>query len=226
MKKTILIVEDDENIIEGLTDVLTEKDYEILAATNEKTAISCVDSNNVSLVIMDVNLGVENGFDICKSIRSLSDIPILFLTACDSEMELVRGFQAGGDDYITKPFRLQELLVRIQALLRRCTINDKATLSSGELIYNNSEYCVYKNDEPLDLTAIEIKMISLFINQWPKTIEREELYKKVWNTDYVDMNTINVNISRIREKLGAYNGKSYIETVRGIGYRWAIPVER
>ena len=93
MKKTILIVEDDENIIEGLTDVLTEKDYEILAATNEKTAISCVDSNNVSLVIMDVNLGVENGFDICKSIRSLSDIPILFLTACDSEMELVRGFQ-------------------------------------------------------------------------------------------------------------------------------------
>lgn len=226
MKKTILIIEDDENIIEGLTDILAENGYDTLAATNEKTSISCIENNAVALVIIDVNLGDENGFDICKSIRSWSDIPILFLTACDSEMELVRGFQAGGDDYITKPFRLQELLVRIQALLRRYTIKEKVLLSSGELIYNNREYCLRKNDELLDLTAIEIKIISFLMNEWPGTIEREVLFQKIWNTDFVDMNIINVNISRIREKLGAFNGKSYIETVRGIGYRWGIPVER
>lgn len=226
MKKTILIVEDDENVVEGLTDILAENGYAILAAMNEENAVNCIEKNKVALVIMDVNLGEENGIDICKTIRNSSDIPILFLTACDSEMDLVRGLQAGGDDYITKPFRLQELLVRIQALLRRYALNEKVLFRSGELLYDNREYRLQKSGLTLDLTATEIKIISFLLNEWPKTIERDFLYHKIWDTDFVDTNTINVNISRIREKLGTFNGKSYIETVRGIGYRWGIPVER
>lgn len=226
MDKTILIVEDDKNIIEGLTDILSVKGYKVASAMNEKNTIECLDKMRIDLVIMDVNLGNDNGFEICKKIRMKSNIPLLFLTACDSEMELVRGFQAGGDDYITKPFRVQELILRIQSLLRRSNAVNCSYISSGDINFYRDEYRITKANDQIELTSIEFKIVSLLLNEWPNTIQREALFCQVWDSEFVDANTINVNISRIREKLGNYQGINYIETIRGIGYRWGVPVKK
>lgn len=231
MNETILIVEDDKNIIEGLTDILSVNGYEVISAADRSDTLDCLKYRKTHLIIMDVNLGQDNGFDICKQIRTQSNVPILFLTACDSEMELVRGFQSGGDDYITKPFRMQELIVRIQALLRRSNIggidiSNPRDIYSGDICFHANEYRITKADVHIELTSIEFKIVSLLLGKWPETIKRETLFQQIWESEFVEPNTINVNISRIREKLGKYNGANYIETVRGIGYRWGVSVKR
>ena len=212
MNETILIVEDDKNIIEGLTDILSVNGYEVISAANKSDTLDCLKYRKTNLIIMDVNLGQDNGFDICKQIRTQSNVPILFLTACDSEMELVRGFQSGGDDYITKPFRMQELIVRIQALLRRSNIggidiSNPRDIYSGDICFHANEYRITKADVHIELTSIEFKIVSLLLGKWPETIKRETLFQQIWESEFVEPNTINVNISRIREKLGKYKFK-------------------
>lgn len=227
MNRTILVVEDDKNIIEGLIDILSVNGYSVVAASTKEQTLAKVSTESIDLIIMDVNLGEDNGLDICKELRKSYNMPILFLTACDSEMELIRGFQAGGDDYVTKPFRMQELIVRIQALLRRYSSVEENVIMSGDLEIALSSLTVMKARENVELTGVEYKLVLTLIKQWPNTMSRDELYYQVWdcNMDFVEANTLNVNISRIREKLGLFQGKNYIETVRGVGYRWAIPVK-
>lgn len=228
MERQILIVEDDKNIREGLEDILYANGYRVCCAQDGAAALSLMAQEQIALVILDVLLGEDNGFELCREIRKQWNTPILFLTACSSEMELIRGFQAGGDDYVTKPFRMQELLVRMQALLRRSQQNRHNAFQSGAISFCTEEHYLKKNGEIVELTAIEWKIISVLILHWPNTISREALLYEVWDkhTAYVENNTLNVNISRIREKLGEWQGKKYVETVRGVGYRWAIPVNR
>ena len=227
MNECILIVEDDENVAEGLNDVLSGYGYIVLDSSNKKETLEIFQKKPVDLIIMDVNLGKDNGYEICKEIRKDSQVPILFLTGCSSELELIRGFQTGGDDYVTKPFRMQELLVRIQALLRRCAAQKNIFYQSGDLIYNHHTCQLLKNNEVLDLSITEVKIITILLENWPRTIPREELLYQVWDKDsvFVEENTLSVNISRIREKLGLFENHSYITTVRGVGYRWAVSVK-
>ncbi len=227
MNECILIVEDDENVAEGLNDVLSGYGYIVLESSNKKETLEIFQKKPVDLIIMDVNLGKDNGYEICKEIRKDSQVPILFLTGCSSELELIRGFQTGGDDYVTKPFRMQELLVRIQALLRRCAAQKNIFYQSGDLIYNHHTCQLLKNNEVLDLSITEVKIITILLENWPRTIPREELLYQVWDKDsvFVEENTLSVNISRIREKLGLFENHSYITTVRGVGYRWAVSVK-
>lgn len=225
MNETILVIEDDINISEGLNDIFSTKGYNVLSVDNAKLTFDIIKEHAIDLIILDVHLGEENGYDLCKKIRLLYDTPILFLTACNSEMELVRGFQVGGDDYITKPFRMQELIVRVESLLKR--YNKKGTdICSGTLSIYPTKYMVCKGDKQIELTLNEWKLIMLLIENWPNTISREEIIYQVWdkNMAYVEENTLNVNISRLREKLGSYQNKNYIETVRGVGYRWGFPI--
>lgn len=225
MNETILVIEDDINISEGLNDIFSTKGYNVLSVDNAKLTFDIIKEQAIDLIILDVHLGEENGYDLCKKIRLLYDTPILFLTACNSEMELVRGFQVGGDDYITKPFRMQELIVRVESLLKR--YNKKGTdIRSGTLSIYPTKYMVCKGDKQIELTLNEWKLIMLLIENWPNTISREEIIYQVWdkNMAYVEENTLNVNISRLREKLGSYQNKNYIETVRGVGYRWGFPI--
>lgn len=225
MNETILVIEDDINISEGLNDIFSTKGYNVLSVDNAKLTFDIIKEHAIDLIILDVHLGEENGYDLCKKIRLLYDTPILFLTACNSEMELVRGFQVGGDDYITKPFRMQELIVRVESLLKR--YNKKGTdIRSGTLSIYPTKYMVCKDDKQIELTLNEWKLIMLLIENWPNTISREEIIYQVWdkNMAYVEENTLNVNISRLREKLGSYQNKNYIETVRGVGYRWGFPI--
>ena len=227
-KAHILVVEDDENIAEGLRDIFSAQGYEVSAAASSRSALNFLQSEAIDLAVLDVSLGADSGYDLCRDIRRFSDMPILFLTARSSEMELIRGFQAGGDDYLTKPFRMQELLVRVQALLRRTARKENGTLKSGALILEPEKRLLKKDGILLSLSGVEWKIVSSLISHYPQTLTKEELLYLVWDKDasFVEANTLNVNISRLREKLGSYDDRPYIETVRGIGYRWAVLLER
>ncbi len=228
MQEQILIVEDDKSVADGLKDILLYQGYRVLLAENNADAMDAIKTGQVHLVILDVHLGTDNGFDFCREMRKTWDIPVLFLTACNSEMELIRGFQAGGDDYVTKPFRVQELVLRIRALLRRRVQEPAGSVKSGELVCDRQLCQVRKDGILMDLTATEWKLVSALMSHWPDTVAREELIYLVWDREalFVEENTLNVNISRLREKLGVFEGRTYIETVRGVGYRWAVPVGR
>lgn len=224
----ILIVEDDESVALGLTDILNGSGYQTEWCEKTRKVLEILKKQQLELIILDVNLGDENGYDLCKKIREISDIPVLFLTAYQSEMDVVRGFKVGGDDYLTKPFRVQELIVRVQALLRRAKRSGGVRIISGELIYDMEKHQIYRNQAPLDLTPIELQLTQSLLLGWPHTLSREKIFDDVWDKDaaYVDENTLNVNISRLRDKLGTFQENTYIETVRGIGYRWAVHVQR
>lgn len=228
MSETILIVEDDKGVADGLGDILTADGYTVSTASNIRDSLAALQKEPVSLMILDVSLGPDSGFDLCRTVRKESDVPILFLTACSSEMELVRGFQLGGDDYVTKPFRMQELLMRIKALLRRAKSQSGNLFKSGELLFDRGKKSIVKNGSALDLTATERKLVFALVECWPAAVSREELLYRVWDkdADFVEANTLSVNVSRLREKLGDINGMPYIETVRGVGYRWAAVVGR
>ncbi|EOS49035.1 response regulator transcription factor [Lachnospiraceae bacterium JLR.KK009] len=227
-KLRILIVEDDEAVAQGLADILNGSGYQAEWCEQPRKALEMVKRQPLDLVILDINLGEENGYAICKKIRETSDIPILFLTAYQSEIDVVRGFTVGGDDYITKPFRLQELLARVQALLRRGKRAYGLRITSGELSYDMGRHQVCRDQSPLALTPIELQLVQCLLLGWPHTLSRERIFSEVWDRDsaYVDENTLSVNISRLREKLGTFQGTAYIETVRGIGYRWAVHVQK
>lgn len=224
----ILIVEDDEPVAQGLADILNGSGYQTEWCEKSQKVLELLKKQQLDLIILDVNLGEENGYGICKKIREISDIPVLFLTAYQSEMDVVRGFTVGGDDYISKPFRLQELLVRVQALLRRGKRSYGLRITSGELSYDMGKHQVCRGKAPLALTPIELQLVQSLLLGWPHTLSRERIFSEVWDKDgsYVDENTLSVNISRVREKLGTFQGEAYIETVRGIGYRWAVHVQK
>lgn len=228
MHESILIIEDDPSVAEALKDILTSQQYKVSAVQSAEQTLSFLKKENTDLLILDVNLDSENGYDLCKEIRRFSDIPIIFLTARIGEEDLIQGFKSGGDDYITKPFRMQELLVRIQALLKRSARQNSVVYQSGEITFNATSRQVFLNDVLLDLTATEWNLLLLLIKNYPRVLSREELLYQIWDKDnlFVQANTLSVNISRLRDKLGYHEGKNYIETLRGIGYQWAVPVKR
>lgn len=228
MTEIILIVEDDESVAEGLREILSGYGYQVLAAADNRGALELFRRESVDLIVLDVSLGQDSGYDLCRQIRERGETPVLFLTACSSEIEVVRGFQAGGDDYVVKPFRMQELLMRIRALLRRAGRSERSLQRSGSLVCDRESREFRKDGAPLDLTATEWKLVSALIGHWPQALSREELLYLVWDRDasFVEANTLSVNVSRLREKLGEFQGAPYIETVRGVGYRWAVPVTR
>lgn len=228
MQKHILVVEDDKSVADGLKDILSACDYQVSWAQNAAQTKKALEEKTIHLIILDVHLGAESGYDICQQIRTGTQIPILFLTACSSETELIRGFQTGGDDYVIKPFRVKELVVRIQALLRRASLPDMVIQESGDLVVDREAQQIKKDNVSLELTSTEWKLVSLLLAGYPKPLTREELLYQVWDKEalYVEENTLSVNISRLREKIGKYEGKTYIETVRSVGYRWTVPVKR
>ncbi len=217
MKAKILLVEDDVYLREGLCELLLKEDYEPVSACNCKEGRKLFTEDSFDLVMLDVMLPDGNGIDLCTFIRSSdSDVPILFLTACDEEFQIVRGLDAGADDYVTKPFRLLELLSRVRALLRRKTVG--ATYQSGNISVDISNMTVKKDGETLFLTPTEFQILSVLIQNNGVIVTRTALLQRIWDSDgnFIDDNTLSVHISRLRDKIGA----KHITTVRGTGYRW------
>lgn len=214
--KHILIVEDDIFLREGLTELLSGEGYEVTAAQNAAQAEEKLKGGTFDLVILDVMLPDGNGIELCSGVRARgNEVPILFLTACDDELQIVRGLDAGADDYVTKPFRLRELLSRVRALLRRSSSN---VFGADGIVIDASNMSVKKNGEAVQVTPTEFQILSTLIRNRGVIVTRAVLLQSIWddNGSFIDDNTLSVHVSRLREKVGAQR----IATVRGIGYRW------
>lgn len=225
----ILLVEDDEALALGIEYTLTEEGYEVVTASRLSDGRDLFDNSKFSIVLLDINLPDGTGYDLCKHIKNTSEVPVIFLTALDEEVNVVLGLDLGGDDYITKPFRVKELLSRIRAVLRRTKVPtaDKNLMSSGEIIVNTSTAEVRKLKEKISLTAQEYKLLLIFMNNATELLSKERLLNEIFEGEgaFVDENTLSVYVKRLREKLEDKSSKpKYIITKRGLGYKWDMPV--
>lgn len=216
MNERIFILEDDAFLRDGLSEMLQKEGYITECASTCSAVKNAISNSRYNLFIFDVMLPDGSGLDLCTEIRKAdTNTPILFLTACDDEIQIVRGLDAGADDYVTKPFKLQELLSRIRALLRR---NSNPIMKSKDIIINLQNITVMKKGENLFVTPTEFQILSILIRNNGIIVTRNTLLQNIWddNNNFIDDNTLSVHISRLREKVGA----EHIVTVRGVGYRW------
>lgn len=216
MNEKIFLLEDDIFLRDGLCELLENAEYAVVSAGTIKDATEAVKSSAFSLLILDVMLPDGSGFDFCQRLRAMGvSTSILFLTACDDEIQIVRGLDSGADDYVTKPFKLLELLSRVRALIRRNTVS---TFTSREIMVDTNNMTVKKNGEVIFVTKTEFQILSCLIRNSGVIITRATLLQNIWddNGNFIDDNTLSVHMSRLREKIGA----EHITTVRGVGYRW------
>ena len=225
---TVLVVEDDEIIAEGLAISLEQEGYQVLKAETQTKALELLESDaEIDISLLDINLPDGDGYTVCRQIRKKSQMPIIFLTACDDEIHPVLALEQGADDYISKPFRIRELLARMKAILRRSGAytdtqeKDKSIISVGDAKVNIHTAKVYREDEEIVLTAMEYKLLLIFIQHRGENISRQQILSQIWDDagDFVNDNTLSVYIKRLRKKLGDSEDSQLIQTVRGIGYR-------
>lgn len=223
MKGKILIVEDDREISAMLTSFLEQKGYEVVVAWDGASASTKLRDPDYELVLMDLMLPFKSGEQLIKELRQYSDTPVIVLSAktiMETKLEVLR---LGADDYILKPFDLSEVLVRMEVVLRRSGVGaarKEECLCCGELKYSLAENSVTYEGSELSLTAKEMQLLKLFLENPKKVYTKANLYESVWNDIYYyEDNTINVHISNLRNKLKKATGQDYIETVWGIGYR-------
>ncbi len=223
----IFLVEDDLSLISGLSFAIKKQGYEIDIARTSLEADTLWADGKYELIILDVSLPDGSGFDICRKIRQTSQVPIMFLTAADEETDIIMGLDIGGDDYITKPFKLAVFMSRINALLRRSNNFSQADteLNSNDIKVQLLKGEAYKNGKQLDLTANEYKLLCLFMENPDIVLSPEQILSRLWdcNEDYIDNNTLTVYIRRLRKKIEDEPGNpKMIITVRRMGYKWNI----
>lgn len=226
----ILLVEDDEALALGVEYTLKEEGYDTHRVSTIKDGKAVIDSNYYDLILLDINLPDGSGYDLCKYIKTSKDIPIIFLTALDEEVNVVLGLDLGGDDYITKPFRVRELLSRIRVVLRR---NTKLDISGGIIIsekieVNTSLAEVKKDDYKILLTAKEYKLLLTFLKHPNELLSKDFILNEIFDDEgvFVEDNTLSVYIKRLREKIEDSPSKpEYIITKRGLGYIWTKEVK-
>lgn len=218
----LFLLEDDYAIATGLCYSLENEGYSVTHASDVKQAIDIISKEKFSLYILDLTLPDGSGYDVCKEIKKQGDLPVIFLTAYDDEVNVVMGFEFGADDYISKPFRLKELLVRIKSVLRRYN-NETAdgVIKFKDLTVNTNEAKVYKDSNEIILTAMEYRLLLILLNNRGKVLSRTQLLENIWDVDgdFVEDNTLTVYIKRLRDKIEEEPNKPLIiKTVRGLGY--------
>ena len=223
----ILIVEDDKSLVNGLSFAIKKQGYELDIARTSAEADEIWENRKYALVILDVSLPDGSGFDICKKIRQTSKVPIIFLTAADEETDVIMGLDIGGDDYITKPFKLAVLMARINAILRRSShfSEENTELNSNGITVELLKGKVYKDGKQIDLTTSEYKLLCLFMESPDIIFSAEHILSKLWdcNENYIDNNALTVYIRRLRAKIEDDPSKpKMIVTVRGMGYKWSV----
>lgn len=218
----LFVLEDDAAIGMGLSYSLKNEGYDVTVAKNVKSAYEILNKEAFSLYILDLTLPDGSGYDVCREIKKRGDLPVIFLTAYDDEVNVVMGLELGADDYISKPFRVKELLARIKSVLRRYSKDSPdGVVSVGSIKVNTNEAKVYKNGAEIILTAMEYKLLLIFINNRGKVLSRQRLLEDIWDVagDFVNDNTLTVYIKRLRDKIEEDPAKpQIIKTVRGLGY--------
>lgn len=221
----ILLVEDDEALAIGVEYTLREEGYLVTRVATIKEGKNKVDNEDFSLILLDINLPDGSGYDLCKYVKRKKDTPIIFLTALDEEVNVILGLDMGGDDYITKPFRVRELLSRIKVVLRRNNKDDNSALvlRCEDIAVNTSSAEVTKFSKKLSLTAKEYKLLLIFIKNPGVLLSKDEILNELFDDEgaFVEDNTLSVYVKRLREKLEDNPSKpEYIITKRGLGYAW------
>lgn len=219
----IFLLEDDASIAMGLQYSLCKEGYETTLSTNVKDALKLVDAKEFDLYILDLTLPDGSGYDVCKAIKAKGDYPVIFLTAFDDEVNVVMGFDLGADDYISKPFRINELMARIKSVLRRYKSDNgkKGIIEVHGLVVNTNEAKVYKEGKEIILTAMEYRLLLILINNQGKILSRNQLLESLWDIDgiFVNDNTLTVYIKRLRSKIeDDLDNPKIIKTVRKMGY--------
>ncbi len=216
METTILIVEDDPFLQDGLQELLRREGYTADVAGTCAAAEEKIETSVYHLIVLDITLPDGDGCAMCARWRARNiTTPILFLTAKDEETDIIRGLDCGGDDYVTKPFRMKELLSRVRAQLRR---SQPKISRQADLCVDWEKMMVTRGGKPIYLTYTEFQLLSVFIRHPHQVLSRAFLLERIWDSDgqFIDDNTLSVHISRLREKIGS----EHIRTVRGVGYQW------
>ena len=219
----LLIVEDDGIIAAGLEYSLVQEGYQVKVVGTVKEALAEVEKKTYALYLLDLSLPDGTGYEICKRVKEKQDAPVIFLTAVDDEGNVVMGLDMGADDYVTKPFRIRELISRIKSVLRRYgkTNNSEDVITIRNIDIHVKEAKVYKDKEEVVLTAMEYRLLLTFVQNLSRVLSRNQLLEGIWDVsgDFVNDNTLTVYIKRLREKLEKDpSDPILIKTVRGLGY--------
>lgn len=222
---TTILVVDDEQAMHKLIDLqLTHRGYHVVSAYSGAEAMHVLESITIDLILLDVMMPEQDGFQVSREIRKHSRVPILFLTARDDKESLLEGYASGGDDYVTKPFDADELHARVQAILKRSHGQvDTSRLKKGIISYDSSSRSVSVNDSRVNLTLKEQDILQLFMKSESRVFSREELLERIWGEHYEGTTrTVDTHIKTLRIKLGEEAG-AYIHTIWGVGYRFEVP---
>ena len=217
----VFLLEDDEAIGIGLKYSLENEGYTVTIATSVKSAFEIINKEKFALYILDLTLPDGSGYDVCKKIKTIGDFPVIFLTAYDDEVNVVMGLELGADDYISKPFRVKELIARIKSVLRRCNRESKGIIKIGNVLINTNKATVFKNGQEVILTAMEYKLFLILLNNHGNILSRNKLLEYIWDVegDFVNDNTLTVYIKRLRDKIeDDPSAPMIIKTIRGLGY--------
>ena len=227
MTSRVLVIEDEPDIRKTIDYNLSKESFEVIQAASIEEGEKALASNKIDVIILDLMLPDGSGLTLCRDIKSepnTKSIPVIILTAKTEEVDRVVGFELGADDYVTKPFSVRELILRVKAILKRGVSTeiqtDNAQDSFGELTLNYDEHQAYINNEEISLTALEFKFLKHLINSKGRVQTRDQLLEDVWGySSNVTTRTVDTHIKRLREKLGI--GGDHIQTIRGVGYRFS-----
>jgi DNA-binding response OmpR family regulator len=232
MRGTILVVDDEDEIVQFVQDALEDEGYTVFSAFDGAQALHIARQKSPELIILDIMLPRRDGFAVCRELREELDIPILFLSAKQGDADKIQGFSVGADDYVMKPFSIKELLARVDAHLRRQRRGQRRAdqesaatyLSYGQLNVDLRAYEVRYAGELLPLTRKEFEIVQLFVLHPRQVFSREVIYDRIWGMDSLgDTKTVTEHIKRIRRKLAQYDSQTeYIGTIWGVGYKWEL----
>lgn len=220
----ILVVDDEQRMRKLVKDFLQKNGYEVLEAADGEEAVDVFfGTKNVSLIILDVMMPKMDGFQVAEAIRTYSQVPIVMLTARDSERDELKGFDLGVDEYITKPFSPGILVARVEAILRRSAAGRNETITMGGIVLDKSAHEVTVDGVPVELSFKEFELLNYFMENQGIALSRERILNRVWNYDYFgDARTIDTHVKKLRSKLGAKG--EYIHTVWGMGYKFEVDI--
>jgi two-component system response regulator RegX3 len=230
-ESTILVVEDEDSFIEALTVGLSREGFRVRVARDGSEALEMFDIVRPDLVLLDVMLPKVSGIDVCRELRKKSQVPIIMVTAKSAEIDTVVGLEVGADDYVTKPYRLRELVARIRAVLRRGSTADTASYPSGdamlvgEVMLDPERHEVSIRGSSVRLPLKEFELLALLLENAGRVLTRDTLIDRVWGSDYVgDTKTLDVHIKRLRAKVEPEpSNPTHIVTIRGYGYKYEVP---
>jgi DNA-binding response OmpR family regulator len=224
MTRKILVVDDTRNVQVMLTDFLSSQDFEVLTASDGREALEVVHASHPDLILLDIMMPSMDGYQFITQLRRTSDLPVIMITAKQQEADIIHGFDLGADDYITKPFRMRELLVRMRAVLRRAAARETETpiLTIGDISLDRGKHEVRKADQPVELTPLEFQMLEILMQAAGQVVRRADLAMRLMENGYTGSEaTLKIHIRNLRLKLDDdLNQPRYIETVFGLGYRF------